>query len=138
MVAKTLLAAAALLGLSKVVIGADYSWTAANDLVNGSQRNCGNEPYSHYKIEVNGKRLVGTPVTTTRGSPFVLDLRSLQPDGSGRVTAVDPNKKIPFSFDFAAGAGPRKILIGSNNMECRYLLTPMEGYTTPRRDKPLD
>jgi hypothetical protein len=101
------------------------NWVATRSLVNGINRNCGDAPWSDYRIEIRGNILTGTPTNPSqRDLPIRVDLQSLQPDGSGRVTFMPPSGIGPVQFDFEPGSGPRKITYGRVNLECRFLLKP--------------
>jgi hypothetical protein len=101
------------------------NWVATKSLANGIYRNCGDPPWSDYAIEVRGKIVTGMPTNPSqRDLPIRVDLRSLQPDGSGRVSFMPPNGVGPVQFDFEPGSGPRKITYGRVNIECRWLLQP--------------
>jgi hypothetical protein len=101
-----------------------YRWTAATNLVGGVYRNCGDPPFSDYKFEVEGETLTGVPDQGKNLQSITLGLRSLKADGSGRITVKNPRTGVTVHFDFEAGIGPRKIRVGNDNNECRYLFEP--------------
>lgn len=52
-----------------------------------------------------------------------MDLRPLNPDGSGRLSAKDKAGRAWY-WDFESGSGPRKIRIRREDKECIYLWSP--------------
>lgn len=101
------------------------NWVAAKSLANGINRNCGDAPWSDYRIEIRGNVLIGAPTNPSQKDlPIRVDLQSLQPNGAGRVTFMPPSGIGPVQFDFEPGSGPRKITYGRVNLECRWLLQP--------------
>jgi hypothetical protein len=117
---------AGLLSFANVGQAADYSWRASIDLAHGTHRNCGDGPYSNYKIEVTGNKLVGFPEQgeSQYVRKITVDLDALKPDGSGRITRVN-SRGFKVYFDFDAGVGPRNFRWSSDNMECSYLYKPI-------------
>lgn len=105
------------------------NWVATKSLANGINRNCGDAPWSDYRIEIRGNVLTGAPTNPSQKDlPIRVDLQSLQPNGSGRVTFMPPSGIGPVQFDFEPGSGPRKITYGRVNLECRWLLQPKGHY----------
>ena len=101
------------------------SWVATKTLANGIPRNCGDAPWSDYAVEIRGVILTGTPTNPgQRDIPVRVNLQTLRPDGSGRVLVTPPTTGIVAQFDFAPGVGPRDIVYGRVNVECRWLLRP--------------
>ena len=75
-------------------------WVASKSLANGVPRNCGDPPFSDYAIEVLDNILIATPTNPSRRDlPFRLDLKSLQPNGSGRISFMPPSGIGPVQFD---------------------------------------
>jgi len=118
-------AAATALLLPFCAAAADSNWIATKSLVHGVNRNCGDDPFSNYAIETRGMILTGTPtIPGPWDRPLRVDVRTLAPDGSGRVLMTPPQTGIVVQFDFSPGAGPRNIIYGRTNLECRWLLRP--------------
>ena len=59
--AKTLIVAAALLGMASAAQAAEYSWTSSASLINGGPNTCGYAPYPDYKITMKGNMLMAGP-----------------------------------------------------------------------------
>jgi hypothetical protein len=113
---------------------ADYSWTSATSLVAGANRNCGDATiFPRWEIEITGQTLKAVPIGGGHPSftnPYTLDLSSLRPDGSGRVIFKNA-KGVTVHVDFEPGTGPRKYVWANQNVECRYLITPMDSHKAP-------
>jgi hypothetical protein len=100
-----------------------YRWTASFDLASGIHRNCGNPPWDNFNVEVRGKAFRAVPAQgdNQRLQTINLNLASLNPDGSGTLRGTN-SKGATFQYVFEAGSGPRRIWLGNQNNECRYLL----------------
>ena len=102
-----------------------FRWSAAVDLEQGAYRNCGDPPFIGRKVVLTGNAFVAEPDridrynTTTR-----LNLKSLASDGSGRITATNPENGRKYYFDFDAGKGPRIIRVRRDSLECVYRWKP--------------
>jgi hypothetical protein len=96
----------------------DAEWNAQVVVEKGVPRNCGDGPWI-WKIKMVGQSFIATGARDT----VILNLRSLLPDGSGRVIGKS-QKGIDYFWDFEAGTGPRKIHQSDSNTECGYRWTP--------------
>lgn len=105
--------------------GASYRWTAAMSLDAGAHRNCGGPSFTDRNIEANGYVLRSAPTggANQNEGNATMDLRPLNPDGSGRLSAKDKAGRTWY-WDFESGSGPRKIRIRREDKECIYLWSP--------------
>jgi peptidoglycan hydrolase-like protein with peptidoglycan-binding domain len=105
---------------------ADASWVAYPTLENpacaagigGAQRP------ADWQVDIKGNTLTYTSRSTK--SSFTVDLKALQPDGSGRVVGKD-DKNREFYVTFAPGSGARPFHEASSVTPCRYVYTPKTG-----------
>jgi hypothetical protein len=119
---RTIVITVMLVGMTTMANAADYSWTSSASLVSGGARNCGTEPYPDYKVAVKGSLLMAGPAYG-RGDDIQMDLSTLKPDGSGKLTYMS-KKNIAYTFEVDAGTGPRKVTMASANTPCKFLYTP--------------
>lgn len=119
-----LISLASLWAFSGFAVAADASWVSAKVLEGGVPNNCG-QGYPDYRIEIKGNTLKSTPVggDSSAASSTTLNIKTLQPDGSGRVS-VKNNAGKTWNYDFDAGAGPRKVRYGNDFSACRYAWVP--------------
>jgi hypothetical protein len=112
--------------LFNVANAQNYQWTASFDLASGAHRNCGSPPWDNFNVEVRGKAFRAVPAQgdNQRLQTITLNLASLNPDGSGTLRGTN-SKGASFQYVFEAGSGPRRIWLGNQNNECRYLLAPL-------------
>jgi hypothetical protein len=106
-----------------------FTWTAYPTLISGSPRNCQDGftgRYPPYRLELRGNRLTGTPVQRENANrPNIdLDVSSLNPDGSGKISSVQGDKKQEFLFTFAPGQGPRSFTRRRATVECVFEFVP--------------
>jgi hypothetical protein len=103
---------------------ADASWVSAKVLEGGSPSTCG-YGYPDYRIEIKGTTFTSAPVggSSSEASSTTLNIKALQPDGSGRITNKNRAGKT-WNYDFDAGAGPRKVRYGNDFSACRYAWVP--------------
>jgi hypothetical protein len=105
---------------------ADIKWVAAKSLANGVPARCGEAPWSNFTLVLRGNILTGTPTGSPnhKDFPIRVDFKSLEPDGSGSVIFMPPNGIGPAQYRIESGSGPRRIIHGRMNSECRYQLQP--------------
>lgn len=115
---------AALWAFPGLAVAADASWLSSKVLEGGSSANCG-QGYPDYRIEIKGTTFRSVPVggATSEASSTTLNVNTLQPDGSGRVSVKNKAGKT-WNYDFEAGAGPRKVRYGNDFSACRYAWVP--------------
>jgi len=103
---------------------ADTTWMSAKILESGTSQNCGYK-YPDYRIEIKGNSFKSVPVEgdSTEASTTTLNIKSLSPDGSGKITVTSKAGK-PWTYEFAAGNGPRRIRYGNEFGSCRYAWVP--------------
>lgn len=121
---KTLVSAAAasiaIAGTAPHVHAADAAWVAWATVEKGSVQNCGSGQ-SDWQVAIKGNSLTYSSVAANRS--YTVDLKSLQPDGSGKATAKD-EKNREFYVTFETGPGPRVFRVTSSLTACGYLFTP--------------
>lgn len=106
-------------GATHVASAADATWVAVSTLERGTTQNCGTGQ-SEWKMEIKGQTLTYVaPNNNTR----TIDLKSLQADGSGKVTAKD-DKNRDFYVTFEPGSGPRVMRLTNSISACGWLFTP--------------
>ena len=119
-----------LAGASHISSAAEATWVAVGALEDGESRLCGggsiplpewtNPAYG--RVDIKGNTLTFTRQTTTRSS-FTVDLKALQPDGSGKVVGKDDkNREFYLTFDPGSGARPFHVTYRYN--ACRRVYTP--------------
>jgi hypothetical protein len=103
---------------SHVASAADAAWVAVSTLERGTSQNCGGGQ-GDWKMEIRGQALTYvSPTNVTR----TIDLKALQADGSGKVTAKD-DKNREFYLTFEPGSGPRIIHFTNSLNACGWLFT---------------
>jgi class 3 adenylate cyclase/peptidoglycan hydrolase-like protein with peptidoglycan-binding domain len=108
---------------SHISSAADATWAAFPTLENpacaagigGAQRP------ADWQVDIKGNTL--TYASRSTKSSFTVDLKALQPDGSGRVVGKD-DKNREFYVTFAPGSGARPFREASSITPCRYVYTP--------------
>ena len=125
--------AAALIGLagaSHISSAADATWAAVGALEDGRSPYCagGTIPMPEWawqtdgQVDIKGNTLTFTSQTTTKNS-YTVDLKALQPDGSGRVVGKD-DKNREFYVTFDPGSGARPFHLTYSYSACRRVYTP--------------
>ena len=119
-----------LAGASHISGAADATWVAVSTLANGTSPYCGGGQFtgqqvtlgqSDWLVDIKGNTLTFTSRAGYRSS--TLDLKALQPDGSGKVVGKD-DKNREFYLTFAPGSGPRPFLVTNSITPCRTVFTP--------------
>ena len=75
------------------------------------------------RVDMKGNTLTFTTASRAPNSSFTVDLKALQPDGSGRIVAKD-NKKREFYVTLDPGSGTRPFYPTYSYNACRRVYTP--------------
>ena len=118
-----------LAGASHISGAADATWVAVSTLENGTSPYCagGQFPGPEWtgqadgQVDIKGNTLTFTSRATNRS--FTLDLKALQPDGSGKVVGKD-DKNREFYLTFDPGSGARPFHVTNSITPCRTVFTP--------------
>jgi hypothetical protein len=117
---------AGLAGVSHTSIAADVSWVAASTLENPacaiSRIDGGALARGNWQVDIKGNTLTYTSLDTRKRS-FRVDVKALQPDGSGRVVGKDDNN-TEFYVTFDPGRGARPFHMTDSLTPCRTVFTP--------------
>ena len=125
-----------LAGASHISSAADATWVAVSTLENGISPYCAGGQFTgqaeglgqgDWQVDIKGNTLTYTSTSTsTSRAPnrsFTLDLKALQPDGSGKVVGKD-DKNREFYLAFDPGSGARPFHVTSSINACRRVYTP--------------
>jgi hypothetical protein len=108
-----------LFGFAQISNAADAKWIAISTLESGSTQ-CG-VGQSEWQFDIAGATLKLLNMSANRS--YIVDLKDLQPDGSGKVTAKgDTNRE--FYLTFQPGSGPRIVRVALSTSPCNFLMTP--------------
>jgi hypothetical protein len=126
-----LIAFIGLAGASHIAGAADARWVAASSLENGISPYCagGQFPGPEWTapaaglVDIKGNTLTYTSTGRAPKRSFTLDLKALQPDGSGMVVGKD-DKNRAFYVTFDPGSGARPFHVSSSINACRRVYTP--------------
>ena len=118
-----------LAGASHISSAADATWVAVSTLENGISPYCagGQFPGPEWtgqadgQVDIKGNTLTFTSRATNRS--YTLDLKALQPDGSGKVVGKD-DKNREFYLTFDPGSGARPFHVTNSITPCRTVFTP--------------
>ena len=97
---------------------ADAKWTAVSTLERGTSCGVGQ---ADWQVDIQGNTMRYTHPATNRS--YTIDLKTLQPDGSGKVTTKD-DKNRDFYLTFEPGSGPRVFRVTNSINACAYLMAP--------------
>lgn len=113
-----------LAGASHIASAADTTWIAVATLENPAcDTSFGGPPGpTDWQVDIKGNTLSFARQTTTRSS-FTVDLKALQPDGSGRVVGKD-DKNREFYVTFDAGSGARPFQVTNSINPCATVFKP--------------
>jgi hypothetical protein len=120
-----------LAGASHISSAADATWVAVSTLENGTSPYCAGGQFTRqaealgqndWKVDIKGNTLTFTSRTSNRS--FTLDLKALQPDGSGKVVGKDDDKNREFYVTFDPGSGARPFHVTNSITPCRTVFTP--------------
>jgi class 3 adenylate cyclase/peptidoglycan hydrolase-like protein with peptidoglycan-binding domain len=123
--------AARLAGASHISSAADATWVAISELENGTSPYCAGGQFTgqqvslgqnDWQVDIKGNTLTFTSRTSKRS--FTVDLKALQPDGSGKVVGKDDDKNREFYVTFDPGSGARPFLVTNSITPCRTVFTP--------------
>ena len=120
-----------LAGASHISGAADAAWGTASKLDNGMSPYCagGQFPGPEWtaqddgQVDIKGNTLTYTSASRVPSRSFTVDLKALQPDGSGKVVGKDA-KNREFYLTFAPGSGARPFQETSSINACRRVFTP--------------
>ena len=120
-----------LAGASHISSAADATWVAVSTLENGTSPYCagGQFPGPEWTGQADGQvDIKGNTLTFKSTSPipnhsFTVDLKALQPDGSGKVVGTDNNNR-EFYLTFDPGSGARPFHMTYRLKACRRVYTP--------------
>ena len=113
-----------LAGASHISGAADATWIAVSTLENPAcATQFGGPPRpTDWEVDIKAGTLTFTSQTTTKNS-YTVDLKALQPDGSGRVAGRD-DKNREFYVTFDAGSGARPFQVTNSITPCKTVFTP--------------
>ena len=120
-----------LAGASYISSAADATWVAVGKLENGASPYCagGQFPGPEWtaqaagQVDIKGNTLTYTSASQAPNRSFTLDLKALQPDGSGKVVGKD-DKNREFYLTFDPGSGARPFHMTYRLKACRRVYTP--------------
>ena len=119
-----------LAGASHISSAADATWVAVSTLENGTSPYCAGGQFTgqqvslgqtDWQVDIKGNTLTYTSRAAYRS--FTLDLKALQPDGSGKVVGKDKNNR-EFYLTFDPGGGARPFHMTYRLKACRRVYTP--------------
>jgi hypothetical protein len=120
-----------LAGASHISSAADAKWAAVGTLEDGQSRYCagGTVPMPEWdgradgQVDIKGNTLTYASTSPIPNHSFTVDLKALQPDGSGKVVGKDgKNREFYLTFDPGSGARPFHMTYAYN--ACRRVYTP--------------
>ena len=106
-----------LAGASHISSAADATWVAVPDHAPGYCASS-NAPW---QVDIKGNTLTFTSRATKYS--LTVDLKALEPDGSGRVVGKD-DKNREFYVTFDPGTGARPFQVTNSITPCRTFFTP--------------
>ena len=120
-----------LAGASHISSAADATWDAVSTLENGISPYCagGQFPGPEWtgqadgQVDIKGNTLTFKSTSAIPNHSFTVDLKALQPDGSGRVVGIDKNNR-EFYLTFDPGSGARTFHMTYRLKACRRVYTP--------------
>lgn len=117
---RPLIVVCGMLSFSQMSFAADASWTAVSTLEKGTSQNCGGGQ-TEWRVDITATTL--KYVSTATNNSFTVDLKPLQPDGSGKVIGKD-DKNREFYIVFEPGSGPRPFHFTNSINACGRVFTP--------------
>jgi hypothetical protein len=113
-----------LAGASHISSAADATWAAVSTLENPAcDTSFGGPPGRiDWQVDIKGNTLTFASRSRTKPS-YTVDLKALQPDGSGRVVGKD-DKNREFYLTFDPGSGARPFQVTNSISPCRTVFTP--------------
>ena len=119
-----------LAGASHISSAADATWVAISELENGTSPYCAGGQFTgqqvslgqnDWQVDIKGNTLTFTSRNGYRS--LTVDLKALQPDGSGKVVGRD-DKNREFYVTFDPGSGARPFHMTYSYGACRRVYTP--------------
>ena len=125
------LAGASHISIAAISSSTDATWAAVGKLEDGRALSCagGSVPMPEWagqadgQVDIKGNTLTYTSTSRAPNRSFTLDLKALQPDGSGKVVGKD-DKNREFYVTFDPGSGARPFHVTSSINACRRVYTP--------------
>ena len=125
------LAGASHISIAAISSSTDATWAAVGKLEDGRALSCagGSVPMPEWagqadgQVDIEGNTLTFKSTSPIPNDSFTVDLKALQPDGSGRVVGSD-NKKREFYVTFDPGSGARPFHLTYRYNACRRVYTP--------------
>jgi hypothetical protein len=120
-----------LAGASQISGTADATWAAVGKLEDGRALSCagGSVAMPEWagqadgEVDIKGNTLTFTSTSRLPSHSFTVDLKALQPDGSGRVVGTDAKHRT-FYLTFDPGRGARPFYMTYSYNACRRVYTP--------------
>src|SRR5262249_10299318 len=120
-----------LAGASHISSAADATWAAVGALENGVSTSCGGGSIplpewtspAYGQVDIKGNTLTFTSTSRIPNHSFTVDLKALQPDGSGKVVGKDRNNR-EFYLTLDPGSGARPFHMTYRLKACRRVYTP--------------
>lgn len=121
-----------LAGASHISGAAEATWAAVGALVDGLSTSCGGGSIgstpeftspAYGQVDIKGNALTSRSTSPIPNHSFTVDLKALQPDGSGKVVGKDDKNK-EFYLTFDPGSGARPFHMTSSINACRRVFTP--------------
>ena len=121
-----------LAGASHISSAADATWAAVGALEDGLSTSCGGGSLgstpeftsrAYGQVDIKGNTLTFRSTSPIPNHSFTVDLKALQPDGSGRVVGIDKNNR-EFYLTFDPGSGARTFHMTYRLKACRRVYTP--------------
>jgi hypothetical protein len=118
-------------GASHISSAADATWAAVGALENGMSTSCGGGSIplpewtspAYGQVDIKGNTLTFKSTSPIPNHSFTVDLKALQPDGSGKVVGTDKNNR-EFYLTFDPGSGARPFHMTYRLKACRRVYTP--------------
>lgn len=121
-----------LAGASHISSAAEATWAAVGALKDGLSTSCGGGSIgstpeftspAYGQVDIKGNTLTFRSTSPIPNHSFTVDLKALQPDGSGRVVGIDRNNR-EFYLTFDPGSGARPFHMTYRLKACRRVYTP--------------
>ena len=121
-----------LAGASHISSAADATWAAVSALENGTSPYCAGGQFTRqaeglgqgdWQVDIKGNTLTFKSTSPFPNNSFTVDLKALQPDGSGKVVGKD-DKNREFYLTFDPGSGARPFHVTNSITPCRSVFTP--------------
>lgn len=117
-----------LAGAAHDASASDATWIASSGLENGTSPYCAGGQFNgppfgggDWQVDMTGNMLTFSSRAMNRS--YTVDLKALQPDGSGRGVGKD-DKNRAFYVTFEPGSGARPFQVTNAITSCRTVFTP--------------